>query len=235
MLTILLILLKGKEFVLFLYLFLFSCFLVFHFYGFIWTFVYIFTLFFFLLVFQLIVTKHRYRFWILFGLPGSGKTTSAVDIASRYFKKNVPVFSNFSLSGATLIDKSFISIDNPKCKNCAVFIDEAGIDFDNRNFKSNFTIDMLKAFKFHRKLRVDFYFFSQDVDVDLKLRKLCNGLFYVKKSLIPFFVVYKKIKYKIAIDKNTKQLINAYSFVPFSGRYVFMPKTWKKFDTNEIT
>jgi len=235
MITFLLIKLKGKEFILFFYSFIILNIFLFPFLRFIKLFLFDIVFIFILFVLEIIFKKHKYRFWILFGLPGSGKTTTAVDLAIPYLKKHIPVYSNFDLVGSTKIDKSFVSINNNYCRQCAVFIDEAGIDFDNRNFKSNFTLDMLKAFKFHRKLQVDFYFFSQDVDVDLKLRKLCNGLFYVKKSIFPFFVVYKKIKFSIAVDKQTKQLINAYNFVPFSGHYVFMPRTWKKFDTNEIS
>ena len=73
--------------------------------------------------------------------------------------------------------------------------------------------------------------FSQDLDMDIKLRKLATRIFLVKKSFIPFFIKRKEISKKIGIDKQTKQIIDEYNFRWFSTKLIFSPVLWKMFDT----
>ena len=116
--------------------------------------------------------------------------------------------------------------------DCLLVIDEVGLEYDNRGFKTNFSPDTLKLFKKHRHKHIDIVIFSQDYeDMDKKLRKLSTRMYLIKKSILPFFIKTKMISKQIGIDKETKQIIDNYCFVPFGSSYIYMPKTWKSFDS----
>ena len=232
MFTFLLIKLKGKEYVIFLYGSIIYLFLTITMFGFFKGFISYLVIFLVLKVYASFKVKVNNRFDTYFGVPGSGKSTFATAMAIQYLKKGLKVYANFDISGAELITKEEIRDDNPKLKNCLLIIDEAGLDYDNRNYKNNFSPAALKLFKYHRHKNIDVMLFSQDYeDMDKKLRKLSTRLFVLKKSSIPFFIKRNIIAKSIDIDKDTHQIIDRYSFVLFSGYYVFMPKTWKYFDS----
>ena len=190
-----------------------------------------------------------------FGIPGSGKSTMGTWYAIDTLEKNkkiekrnikrikkgklpIPtkkiVTCNLTIKGATAIEKTDINIKNDELHDCLLLIDEAGLNYNNRNFSKNFTEDELKIFKYHRKRNIDIVIFSQSYeDMDKKLRDLSTELYFLKRSLIPLFVKSEKITKFIMIDKDTKQIQDGYKKVLFSGFYVFMPKTWKYFDTTE--
>lgn len=50
-----------------------------------------------------------------------------------------------------------------------LIIDEAGLEYDNR--KMAMTTDEIYFFKYHRHYQLDVDFFSQGLDVDIKIRK----------------------------------------------------------------
>lgn len=232
MITWLLIKLKGKEYTIFLYSSIILFVLLSIFFGFLYALVIYLSIFMILKIYAMFKVKSNNRFDTYFGVPGSGKSTVATYFAMDYIKKGIKVYANFEIKGATLIEKKDININNLELHDCLLIIDEAGLDYDNRGFKNNFTPAELKLFKYHRHLNIDVMIFSQDYeDMDKKLRKLSTRLFILKKSMIPFFIKRKLIYKKIDIDKDTKQIIDAYGFVLFSGFYIFMPKTWKNFDS----
>lgn len=168
------------------------------------------------------------------GVPGSGKTTFAAYLAKKRIKKGKKnkskgvVLSNVPIKGTYKVVKS--DIGNYMITNCLLIMDEAGIDYNNRNFKS-FSDNETYFYKFHRHYNVDIAMFSQDFDIDLKLRKLATRLYIVNKSIFPGFIHAKRISKRIGIDKMTKQLIEQYDFVLFGGKYIYAPKLWKMFDS----
>ena len=168
------------------------------------------------------------------GVPGSGKTTFAAYLVKERRKRakkkkcSSLVLSNTPIKGAYKITKS--DIGNYMIQDCLLIMDEAGIDYNNRNFKT-FSDDETYFYKFHRHYNVDIAMFSQDFDVDVKLRKLATRLFIVQKSFIPGFIKRKQIGKRIGIDPNTKQLIDEYYFVLFGSKYIYSPKLRKLFDS----
>lgn len=233
MITLLLIKLKGKEYVIFLYASILFFIIFSFFFGFIRSFILYICLFILLKIYSLFKIKNNNLFDIYFGVPGCGKSTLATDYAIKYLKKGGKVFTmNIDIPGATSLNKNDLSCNNFELRDSLLIIDESGIDFNNRNFKTNFDNDTLKFFKYHRHFNVDVMVFSQSYsDMDLKLRNLATRLFVLKRSLIPFFIVSKTISKRIDIDSNTKQIIDSYSFLFLSSRYVYMPKTWKYFNS----
>lgn len=245
---------KGKEFTRFLYLTILFWLLIPRIFSLVFAFALYITIIFIWYLLAFIKVRRNNYFRTYFGVPGSGKSTIGTFYALEQIKKNknnekrnlkrikkgkkpIPIkkiYSNISIPGTIMYDKSDISILNEDLKDCLLIYDEVGIDFNNRNFIKNFDSNSLKLFKYHRKRNIDIMIFSQSYeDMDKKLRDLSTELYFLKKSLLPFFIKSNKIKKYIEIDKETHQIVDGYKKELFSGFYVFMPKTWKYFDTKE--
>ena len=182
-------------------------------------------------IFAMIKIKPGNTFDIYFGVPGCGKTTFAAWLSKKNIKKQKRVLSNVPIKGTYKVVKD--DIGHVLIQDCHLILDEAGIDFNNRNFKT-FTPEQTYFFKFHRHYNVDISMFSQSVDVDIKLRNLSKRYYLVSKSFIPFCIKRKLISKKIGIDRMTKQMIDEYYFPLFGTRLIFIPKLWKMFDSYDF-
>lgn len=172
---------------------------------------------------------------IYYGAPGSGKTTWAAYLCDRAQKSGYKVFSNVPIKGAYKVNKSDLGV---WAINDALLIwDEAGIEFNSRDYKQNFTkqsgsLDVLKWFKYHRHENVELAVFSQGFDdMDKKIRDLNTDMFIVRKGIIPKTVVRKRIKKRPDIDDLTHTPIDKYYFVKFATNRIYAPSVWKKFDS----
>lgn len=166
---------------------------------------------------------------LYFGVPGAGKTTWACYLAHKAFKKKQPVFSNVFIKGAYAYNKDDLGVY--AIENALVIVDEAGLEFDNR--KMSMTDDQNYFFKYHRHHQNDVVFFSQGLDVDIKIRKLAQTLYLLEPSIIPGFIRRKTIARKVGID-DAGQVIDKFSFVSplFGGlKLIFAPKYRKYFNT----
>lgn len=180
-------------------------------------------------IMEIIICK-RNEFTIYFGVPGSGKSTVAALLAKKTLKKNKrKVLSNFAIKGTYILEKK--DIGHYDMTNTLLILDEAGVDFDNRNWKNNLDQDQVYFFKHHRHYNSDIVLFSQSLDMDCKLRNLATKLKVVKSSIIPFFIVTKTIAKKIDINKETGEIIDRYYWIPLSGKRYFSPKAWKLFNS----
>lgn len=183
-----------------------------------------------LLIIKKEVLKMGYFLDIYFGVPGSGKTTLAAWLARKCMKKNKRVVSNVPITGTEILD-AHKDIGTYQIENALVLIDEASVDYNNRNYK-NMSQNEIAFFKYFRHYKCNIAVFSQSYDdMDITLRRLASRFFVVKKSMIPFFVTFKQIGRKIGIDEHTKQIIDEYSFIPFSTKWVYCPPLWKMFNT----
>lgn len=176
--------------------------------------------------------KNKPELVIYFGVPGSGKTTIAAALSAKSFRNCIPVYSNVDIKNTFKLDPK-TDIGEYAMQNCKVIIDEAGIDYNNRNFKTNLSQNALEWFKTHRHYKCSVDVFSQSFeDMDITLRRLAQKLFVVKKSLIPWHIVAKPVKVKIAPDENG-QLVSKYSFYPLGigNKYIFAPFYWHLFNS----
>ena len=190
-------------------------------------------LFIVLKIYSVVKIKRNNTFSTYFGVPGSGKTTVAAWLVrkAKKHKKKHNVYSNVPILGAYAIEKS--DIGKYMMSDGLLILDECGTEFDNRNYKSNFTQEQVKFFKYHRHYNLDVACFSQFWnDIDIKLRNLSTNLFLLKPSIVPFFVCRRRIKKKIGINKDTKEIQDQFEFVPFSGYYFFAPSVWNMFKTH---
>ena len=136
--------------------------------------------------------QHPHVLNVYFGVPGSGKTTfaayltkwalhenviirfcrkhpnrlSRLVINSRFLKRSIPVYSNVPITGAYQLDAKrdigFFMIEGAK-----VIIDEAGIEYNNRNYKA-FPQESIYFYKYHRHYRTSVDVFSQSYeDMDI--------------------------------------------------------------------
>lgn len=153
---------------------------------------------------------------LYFGSPGSGKSTLAARLVYKNYnsKKNDKydvVYTNFACKGASRFDSSDFAIFRP-LENSLVIIDEAGIDFNNRKFK-DLKQSMIEFFKLHRHYAIDIIFLSQSwEDVDITIRRLADELIYIKK--IGPFTRLREVRKFVTCDKDTRQIVEGYEFLP---------------------
>lgn len=195
---------------------------------------------------------------VYFGVPGSGKTTFAAYLvkkslkqsriiawaekhpgrfsswllASDFLKRTIPVYSNVPITGAYQLDPQN-DIGHYMFTDAKVIIDEAGIEYNNRNYKS-FPQAAVYWYKYHRHYQCSVDVFSQSFeDMDITLRRLAQNYYVVKKSLIPKFIVCKRIRRKVGIDEHTHQIIDKYyfGFPIIDTKWVFSPPLWKMFNS----
>lgn len=168
-------------------------------------------------------------FDIYFGVPGSGKTTFAAYLVKKRLKQHRVVLSNVNIKGAYEVNKE--DIGHYMIQNCLLLIDEAGLDYNNRNYKK-FSDEETYFYKYHRHYNVDIAIFSQGYDdMDKKLRTLATRYYIVKRSILPGFIKRKLITKRIDIDKQTSQIIDKYDYALFGIKYIYCPKLWKMFNS----
>lgn len=172
---------------------------------------------------------HKFDYY--FGVPGSGKTTIAAWLTKGDLKHKKTVYSNVPILGALKIDKNDIGEFN--IHDGRLILDEAGVDFNNRRWKS-LTDNQITWFKKHRHFGVDVAIFSQSYDdADVTLRRLATNYYLVKKSMIPYFIKRKRILKKIKINKDTHQIEDQFYFQFLGTRYIFSKTLWKLFKKEE--
>lgn len=181
---------------------------------------------------------------VYFGSPGAGKTTTAVREFKRMYREgrydyyfanfdvNLPYVRKCDLKGLgawTFPPNSFICID------------EAGIEYNNRKFKS-LPQNTIEWFKLVRHYGCDLSIWSQDYqDMDITLRRLANQYWHIKK--IGPFTLAREIRKFVHIDKEKHDIVDGYEFrsawlrllpFPFHRKtwyLVFRPFHYKNFDS----
>lgn len=176
------------------------------------------------------------RVW--FGVPGAGKTSVAAWLTRNSKKKGITVLSNVEIADSYRLDTSDLgtvdmSFDG---KGCHVVYDEAGIDFDNRNFTDFAKSNKPKYFALHRHQCNMVDVFSQAYDIDKRIRDRTShsGLFYLFRLPIPGFVGYRRIKKVFLIKKDDKQMIDGFDFYGLP-RFLYVRSVWDSFDTLDMS
>lgn len=149
---------------------------------------------------------------VYFGSPGSGKTTLAVRELKMNQSRYARTFCNFGCKCATVDDISLFGLGEWTLPmHSFLSIDEAGIEYNNRKFKS-LSQDTIKWFKLHRHYKVDISVWSQSWDdMDITIRRLADRLFYIRK-LGPFSIL-RRVHKRVTVDKQSQQIIDGYRMV----------------------
>ena len=185
--------------------------------------------------------KNPYKLVMIFGKKGSGKNTLLTKWSIKYNKLGYTVYSDSEIFNTYKLDTNWIGkYDFPK--NSVLLIQEAGMTWDNRNFKS-FPSEVRDFFKLQRHKNVIVVLASQSFDVDKKLRDLTDEM-YLIVNYMRIFSVAKRINKKITIqkaddpDKSSSDqasfLTESYSFdLPFFWKITYIPRYIKYFNSFE--
>lgn len=178
------------------------------------------------------------EFYVFFGLPGCGKTTTLAEITRQCIAKDIPVLSNCPILGTYEVQRSDLGEYDisPEAfdteKDLVLIFDEASIDYFKRDFKS-FEKKENQFHSLHRHFRVHEIFAAQSWDgMDLRLRELNTKLFFVSKWWFGLIRI-RRIAKSFEINED-HQPIDGYEFVKFSDRFFRPNKAWKMFDTLAI-
>lgn len=173
----------------------------------------------------------------VWGAPGTGKSTFLAYLTYKELKKRKPrtVYSNTYIKGAVLISDK--DIGKYSFENGLVLLDEAGITYNNRDFKHGMLSDpdRLYWWKYVRHYNCEVYIATQGWDeVDKKLRTLSGAYYLCKKCIIPCFSVVKRVYKKCDIDELTHEPTDFYNFgMIFDNQFIFRRKYYKLFDSFE--
>lgn len=169
--------------------------------------------------------RNLYRLTMIFGKKGAGKTTLLTKLSIKYNKLGYKVFSNVEIFGCYHLDIADIGFrDFPV--NSVLLIDEVSLIWDNRNFKS-FKPEVGKYFRLQRHYKNIVYLFSQNFDIDKKIRDLCDDM-YLLTNLFGFLSIARKIRktptlHQPQTDESGKS--NNEGFITENFTFDF-PSTW---------
>ena len=161
------------------------------------------------------VIKYRnpYKLYMVFGKKGSGKTTYMTKLAINYQKKGWKVYCDREIPGCFVFKtEDFGKYQFPE--NSLVLVDEVGLVWDNRNFKS-FPEHVKVYFKYQRQYKNVVYLFSQSFDVDKKIRDLTDHLYFFN-----CFSIARRVTKKITVvhaDKSAQgesKIVDDYNIDP---------------------
>lgn len=182
-----------------------------------------------------------YKLIMVFGKKGSGKTTLLTKLALKELKKGLTVYSTVDVPGCITFDVNRVG-DYVFPPDSVVFIDEVGMIWDNRNYKT-FKSSVRDYFKLQRHYKNKVYLFSQTFDVDVKLRNLTDAM-YLCTCHFGFISIARKIKRDIMIVEATgeseSRIADSLEFVPIwlslfgagSVIFTFIPKYARYFDSH---
>lgn len=181
------------------------------------------------------------------GVPGSGKTTLACKLlkdkikhkSNRLYRSRYDyLFSNFDNTLSNVIDCSILATYKLP-KKSYLCIDESGLEFNSRKFKS-LDMGIIEFFKMHRHEKCDIDIFSQTWDdTDKQIRDLASEIWLLRKVGPLSFArcVYKRV----GIDDVTHQLQYQHYFrtillqlIPFQPKqfiFCFRPFYYKYFNS----
>lgn len=142
---------------------------------------------------------------MIFGKKGSGKSSLLVQKALYYQKKGYKVYTNMKdmmIKDVRIFNEDDLGEFVPE-ENSVILFDEAGMKFDNRNFK-NFKAETRDFFKLQRHYKVIVYLASQSYDVDKKLRDLVDKMYLVTNIGIVYSLI-RPIKKSITLTESTSE------------------------------
>lgn len=180
--------------------------------------------------------SNPYTLTYIFGLKGAGKSTYMASLMLRDLRRGWKVYTNMAdvaIPGVRIMDSAQLTNRIP-APHSAVYIDEAGLVWDNRAF-AKFDAGYVEYFKLQRKYRNKVVMNSQALDVDKKIRDLIDRMVMVT-NLFGCVGLIRPIRRTIAIleaqgNAESRLALN----LKFEGvtaiRFLWLPKYWRWFDS----
>ena len=200
---------------------------------------------FFLLLFGLFVGfsvysrrfANPYRLIFIFGKKGAGKSTLMVHEMLKDIKHGWNVYTDMQdciVPGVRIISSSADLAKFVPQQNSSLYMDEVGIAFDNRSYKS-FDSGLRDFFKLQRKYKVKVVMNSQSFDVDKKIRDVTDSMI-LQTAIGNVFTLSRPIRRSVALVEATAQadsrIADNLKFEPLHRwRLYFMPKYFKYFES----
>lgn len=172
----------------------------------------------------------------IFGKKGSGKSTYMVSLMLRHLRKGWNVYTNMpdvNIPGVRIMDVHQLISCAPD-PHSVLFIDEGGLIWDNRSFKS-FDRGYTEFFKLQRKYKCKVYINSQDFDIDKKIRQLTDSM-VLMSSIAGCIGVIRPIIRKVALVEASangeSRIADNLKFGSlFSFRFLWLPSYFRYFDS----
>lgn len=162
-----------------------------------------------------------YTLHLIVGSKGSGKSLYMSRVADEWLEKHRgEVFSNMGV-GTALKEKYWLDTYPP---DSLILIDEIGVIHPDRGFKT-FPAECAEWYKMSRKRRLTIVVSSQVMDVDKKIRMLCDKIFVCKRiGFVCMMTPYRACITMVETEDRGHDLVND---IKRSGSRVFytIPKT----------
>lgn len=172
----------------------------------------------------------------VFGKKGAGKSTYMVSLMLKHLRRGWNVYTNMTdvvIPGVRIMDVQQLITCVPD-PHSVLFIDEGGLIWDNRGFKS-FDKGYTEFFKLQRKYKCKVYINSQDFDIDKKIRQLTDSM--VLMSCIAGCIgVIRPIVRKVALVEASaageSRIADNLRFAGlFQWRLLWLPSYFRYFDS----
>lgn len=177
-----------------------------------------------------------YTLTYIFGLKGAGKSTFMLKMMLRDMKNGWQIYTNMmdvNLPGVHLFPTEELVSRVPPPYS-AIYIDEAGLVWDNRSFKE-FDKGYTEYFKLQRKYKNKVVINSQALDVDKKIRDLVDRM-YLMTNVFGCIGIARPLKRTIKVleaqgNSESRLAMNLTFEGITKSSFFWMPKYWKYFDS----
>lgn len=172
----------------------------------------------------------------IFGKKGSGKSTYMIYLMLKHLRQGWTVYTNMSdvnIPGVRIMDVKQLITCAPD-PHSVLFIDEGGLIWDNRSFKS-FDKGYTEFFKLQRKYKCRVYINSQDFDIDKKIRQLTDSM-VLMTSIAGCIGVIRPIVRRVALVEASaageSRIADNLKFAGlFQWRLLWLPSFFRYFDS----
>lgn len=180
--------------------------------------------------------ENPYKIEMYIGVRGAGKSSIATKESISYAMKGQRVYANFEVFGAYKFDPDDLgSFYIPP--ESLILLDEVSLVWSNRDF-ATFPKAVERFMRLARHHRVHIKMYSQNFDVDKKVRGLVDAI-YIMVKIANVFTIAKRVKRTIVLhsaekDENGKRegegfVSETYAYdLPHTWRVCFIPR-WVKF------
>lgn len=177
-----------------------------------------------------------YLLTYIFGLKGAGKSTFMAKLMLDDIRHGWTVYTNMDdvvIPGVRIMSSDSLSKFVPP-PGSSVYIDEAGLIWDNRSF-ATFSSGYTEYFKLQRKYKNKVTINSQAFDVDKKIRDLIDRM-YLMTNIFGCIGVARPLKRTIKVleaqgNSESRLAMNLQFECLLNFRFFWLPKYWKWFDS----
>lgn len=186
-------------------------------------------------LFVFLSSKYRnpFKLIFIFGKKGSGKSCLMVKKLLEYKRKGWTCYTDMpvKINGVRIINASDLKDHWPDEKS-ALFLDEVGLTWDNRGFKT-FDKGFTEFFKLQRKCKCVVYMNSQSFDIDKKIRDVTDSMILqtnIGNVISVSRPILRKVKLVEASADSESRIADDLMFDKFwHYKFYYMPKYFKYF------